>query len=278
MFNVITILITYFLDKHGLLDKIRLQSNKFFLNYIKFFIKQDFINQRHIRYTYLYTTLPIIISLTLINMIIVKVFFIKYLLSMFVFIITVDMLRWQFESKNNKSDYVAIIAYATKFFVPVFWFILLPYGIGSTCYLIIIILSIELKNKIADSVVYNTVVDKMLFYINVVPYFLLFFFIAIASNFENISHHILSKIKNLNKSFYSLNNLLTEIILIATDDSNFKNSVDNDNLADSGLDTIDNMQIHVDEYVKALLYRAGIFFIGTYSIIQFFRFIEFLVN
>jgi hypothetical protein len=278
MFNVITILITYILDRQGLLSKVRSYANIFFLKYVRIFIKTEFSNQRHIRYAYLFTIIPIIIFLIFMNIILHKLFFANYIFDMFIFMLTVDMLRWKLEIQKNDNNNSFIIAYATKFFVPIFWFIFLPYGIGSTCYLIIMLLSIELKNKIADSVVYNTVVDKMLFYINLVPYFILFFFISVASNFENIAYHILSERKKLNKSFYLLNNLLSEIILIAIDDNKFKNIIDNDDIADAGLDMHDNLKVHSDQYVIAILYRTGIFFVGTYSIIQFFRFIEFLIN
>jgi hypothetical protein len=278
MFNVIIILIAYFLDRHKLLNNIRLKSNKLFIEYIRLFTKIDFQNQRHIRYAYLYTTLPIIILLSSIHILLNKVLFINYLIDMAIFLLTIDILRWRTEIDNNHNSDNFIIAYATKFFIPTFWFIVLPYGIGSTCYLAIMLLSIELKNKIADSVVYNTVVDKMLFYANVVPYFVLFFFIAIASNFENVFHHMIAEVKKLNKSFYALNNLLNAIILIAIDDNKFKNMINNDNLADSGLDIENNLQIYSNDYVKALLYRTGIFFIGVYSIIQFFRFVEFIIN
>ena len=278
MFNVIIILITYILDRHSLLSKIRSYANIFFLKYVKIFIKTEFTNQRHIRYAYFITTIPIAIFLIFMNILFNKLFFVHYIFNFFIFMITVDMLRWKIEIQKDENSNNFIIAYATKFFVPVFWFIFLPYGIGSTCYLIIMLFSIELKNKIADSVVYNTVVDKMLFYINVVPYFILFFFVAISSNFENIAYHILAERKKLNKSFYLLNNLLNQIILIAIDDNKFKKMFDNEDIADIGLDMQDNLKIHSDQYVVAILYRTGIFFIGTYSIIQFFRFIEFLVN
>ncbi len=127
-------------------------------------------------------------------------------------------------------------------------------------------ISLELKNKGIDLVVYNVVVDKMLFYANVVPYVILYIFIAIAGDFENVSHYIVGQRKNFVKSFYFLDDMLNDAILIAVDKDRYQANSDDTDTADAGQIKSEAFTPQMTTYIIAVLYRSGLFFIGIIAL------------
>ncbi len=266
---LISILITSILEQQKLLIKTRTFFNIKLLQYVRLFISRNFTNQREIRYAYLMACTPVVLVLILLHLILARYIFIYFLFKLIIFILCVQVLTWKEEAKstnlNNKS-FAFIHTYATRFFVPLFWFLVLPSGIGVGCYLIIMSISAELKNKGIDLVVYNVVVDKMLFYANVIPYCILYIFIAIAGDFENVSHYIVGQRKNFTKSFYFLDDMLNDSILIAVDKDRYQANSDELDNADAGQIKLDAFTPQMTTYIIAVLYRAGLFFIGIIAL------------
>ena len=268
--SIIAVLITSLLEQQKYLIGLRLFFNIKLIQYSKFFISREFKNQREIRYSYLAACAPIVLLLVLFNVFLAKYIYVYILLKFIIFIFCVEILTWKEEAKNMSQihkSFAFIHTYATKFFAPLFWYLVVPTEIGLVCYIIIMSISAELKTKGIDLVVYNIVVDKMLFYANVIPYCILYIFIAIAGDFENVTHYLLSQRKNFTKSFYFLDDVLHDIILIAVDNDKFKaNSDDLDN-ADAGSIETEVFTPQMTTYIVAVLYRAGLFFIGVIALI-----------
>lgn len=268
---VIFIALTFILEQHQLLTDFRDIFNSYLQQYISIFTANKVTPQRKIRYIYLFACLPVIIVLLSIKLASSEHIFFIYLVKLVLFLLGVQLLSWKEQAKTSTRNLAFIGTYATYFFSALFWYLALPAGIGLMSYLIIIAISNELKNKYPDLVVYNIVVDRMLFYANVIPYMLLFIFIAIAGNFEDVMHYIVSEKKNFNKSFFFLENMLHEVILIAISKEKFKIS----RTSYSGDDAIETNELYqealnpeVRAYIIALLYRSGIFFIILVGIIS----------
>jgi membrane protein required for beta-lactamase induction len=190
--------------------------------------------------------------------------------------LSVHILTWKEAAKkenlkNNNYNFINI--YATHFFAALFWYVVLPSAIGSLCYLIVMSISVELKNKGLDLIVYNVVVDKMLFYVNVIPYTLLYLFIAIAGDFEAVIHHILQKRKHVTKSYYFLNITLKEVVLLAIGKDKFEitplqNHDNDENDTESGMLQEEKFTPEIKPYIVAVLYRASIFYLGILALIE----------
>ncbi|MFN7095250.1 MAG: hypothetical protein ACK4M7_07795, partial [Burkholderiales bacterium] len=178
--SIIAIIITSFLEQQRLLAKVRAMFKSKLITYVSFFTNRSFNTPKELRYVYLLTCLPIIVVLVGVAILLANHHLIYGLINLVLFLLSVEILTWKEEAKEaNQADKRSFIStYATHFFAPLFWFIVLPSATGSLCYLLITLISHDLKNKAGDSVIYNVVVDKMLFYANVIPYTLLFIFIA----------------------------------------------------------------------------------------------------
>jgi hypothetical protein len=265
--SIIGVIITALLEQQNVLKRLRSGFNASLLQYVRIFVTREFKNQREIRYAYLIACVPIILILLLIYIVLHKHIIIYFIFKLLILIFSVQVLTWKEEAKEITHDHKSfnfINTFATKFFAPLFWFLVLPGGIGVVAYLIIMSMSLELKNKGLDLVVYNIVVDKMLFYANVIPYILLYIFIAFAGDFENVSHYLLSQRKNFTKSFYFLDNMLYDAILIAVDKEKYdaeSNQIDSN--ADAGFIKNDRLSVQMVKYIVAVLYRAGLFLIGV---------------
>ncbi len=261
--TIITILLTIFLEQLKLLDNIRRMFLDKLTLYVSYFSNRNIINQRSLRLSYLFACIPIVLLLLGIKAILYKHEVVYAIFNIFLFILSVQIVNWKNESNHALNDRSIITTYATTFFAPLFWYIALPSAIGSICYLIIILLSNEMKSKNLDTMIYNVVVDKMLFYLNVVPYTLLFLLLAFAGDFEEVSHFLLEQRKQFSKSFYYLENTLHGAVLIAIGKGKFQ--------IDDFRHTEEIEAIHVEierfdpqitNYIIAILYRAGLFFMG----------------
>lgn len=266
---IITILITAFLEQQHLLDRARGFVLANLEQYIEYFTKQPHTNQRELRYTYLFATAPVFILLLIIKILLIRHYFVDAFLDLILFIISIQIFTWKTEAKDPNNNRNFISTYATRFFAPLFWFLLLP-TFGPICYLIIILVSSNIKRRTDDLMIYNLVVDKMLFYANIIPYFALYLFIAIAGNFEEVTHYLIEKRKDFSKSFYFLENTLNEVILIAVGKSKFQIGSAHAQIGDIEVDLLDQERFtpQITEYIVAILYRAGLFFIGLLAIID----------
>lgn len=277
--TIIAIIISLFLEQQRLLVKPREFFAKWLTKYLSYFTNKSFKNQRTIRYAYLFSCLPVVAILLTIRILLISHPLLYLIVIVIIFMFSVQLLTWKKKAAEvyNSSNFEEFISmYATGFFAPLLWFVLLPVGVGAVCYLIITQISLELKDKGMDIIVYNVVVDKMLFYANVIPYFVLYVFIAIAGNFEIVFHHILDKRKSFDKSFYFLNNTLHEIILLAIDKDKFQIKQNEMDDTESGVVPTERFTPEIKSHIIAILYRAGIFFVGSLVVIMLVRTLGFI--
>jgi hypothetical protein len=269
--SIFAILLTSLLEQRKLLDKLRGFFWQYLEIYVEYFTSRPINSGRQLRLIYLFAAIPIVAVLLGIKFLLFKHHLIQDLLNLFLFILSVQILTWKNEAKDeqtaDKRSFVT--TYAVRFFVPLFWFVVLPSAIGSICYLLIVCISSNLKAKNIDLMIYNVVVDKMLFYANIIPYTILFIFIALAGDFEEVTHYILGQKSNLSKSFYFLENMLNEIVLIAIGKVKFKvgaNVIEADEIEAVKLEE-EHFSKEITAYIVAVLYRAGLFFIGVIALV-----------
>lgn len=273
--TIIVLLITIILERHNLLSKARSVFNHQILRYINFFTMREVKTQRQIRYIYLFACLPLVLILLALKSVLAEEHFIIYMLIEFIiFILCIQISAWreQSKTKSGAKNYFFIETYAVYFFAALFWYLVLPADIGIVCYIIITAISNEFKHKGLDSVIYNIIVDKMLFYANIVPYALLFLFIAIAGNFEDVIHYLVEQRKNFIKSFFFLENTLREVIFIAIGREKFKLGTEELNQYNEATEACEldyeKFNPKINAYIVAILYRAGIFFAILIAIIS----------
>ena len=268
--SIIAILITSFLEQRAMLVKIREVFWKRLEAYVAYFTARPVTTQRELRLVYILACIPVIVVLAGVKLLLLKHYFTYSVINIILFILSVQILTWKEEAKNeqaaDKRSFVT--TYSMRCFAPLFWFLVLPSAIGSICYLIIICISEDFKSKNLDSMIYNVVVDKMLFYASVIPYTVLFIFIALAGNFEEVTHYILEQRKSYTKSFYFLENMLNEIVLISVGKGKFQigDIVASEEIEAGGLDE-ERFTPEITAYIVAILYRAGLFFIGVATLI-----------
>lgn len=268
---IITLLVTILLEMQKSLEKPRLFFRKYMHKYVKFFIAKNLNSAKQIRYIYLFACLPVLIILLALKTILTHYPTTYFIINTLLFLCSVEILTWKEDAKktdlDNKLQFIN--TYATHFFAALFWYITLPSAIGSICYMLIMIISSELKQKGIDLVVYNVVVDKMLFYANIIPFSFLYLFIAIAGDFEEVTHYIVEQYRNLTKSFYFLEDTLNEAVLIAIGKGKFqieKITEQQDDI-EAGVITQDKFNPQITAYIVAILYRAGLFFLLVLAII-----------
>ena len=207
--SLFAIILTSILEQRNTLAKFRAFFWRYIEIYVGYFTNKQINSQRQLRLIYLFASLPVFIVLFIIKLLLLNHQIIYNLLNIILFILTVQILTWKNEAKDETvaDKYSFITTYAVKFFVPLFWFMILPSAIGSICFLLIVSISATLKAKNIDLIIYNVVADKMLFYASVVPYTILFGFIALTGDFEEVTHYVLEQKNNFTKSFYFLENM-----------------------------------------------------------------------
>ena len=274
---IFAILITVFLEQKCLLYKVRAWVDKFLREYVAYFAQLTISSKRRLRFIYLFAFVPAICLLIGLKLLFLKFYFISFILDICLFILSVQILTWKEEAKDESlADKRAFInTYATRFFAPLFWFLVLPSAIGSLCYIILIYLSQDFKARKSHLMIYNVVVDKMLFYANIVPYSILFFFIALAGDFEAVTHYVLEQKKHFTNSFYFLENLLNEVVLVAIEKNKFQIAVSNSIDKEIEAPILDNKYFipEITAYIVAILYRSGLFFIGLVTMISIVKMI-----
>ena len=195
-----------------------------------------------------------------------------FLINCFFFILCCDILGWKEEAKttNRGNEFQQFVqTYATKFFATTFWFIVLPSVLGAICYLVLTAMGNKLRARGEESVVYSVVVDKMLFWINIVPYTVLAIFIAAAGDFEEVMRYMLEQRGKVKLSFFYLETVLNEVTFRAIGKDKFAkpHAIEDDGIEDVR-STNNLFDPKVVDYVVALLYRSGLFFIAFVSIIS----------
>ncbi len=270
--SLIILIITAILEYYQLLVKIRKVFYNKLIEYIKLFTTRNFHNQREIRYAYLLMCLPIIIGCSLLFIVLPQHQILSFFIKLSFFILSIDILAWKINyknSQNNQEEITFINLFVIRFFAPLIWFLLLPYGIGIFCYLIVTLASVHIKNKGLDIIVYSLVVDKILFYVNIIPYLILYIFVAIAGDFEDVFHYLLSERKNFTKSYYFLDNILHNAILIAVDKEQFKILDERENLeVIDGYSKLASLNTQTKTYIVALLYRIALLFVGIMALLS----------
>ncbi len=272
--SFLAIFLTLFLEQQKLLSKLRSWFNEKMEAYTNLFTNKEFESVRAIRINFIYAIIPfLLVTIILMLLLYHKHHVIYFLINCFLFILCSDLLGWKEEAKqaNPGSDFQQFVqTYATRFFATTFWFVVLPSSLGAICYLALTIMGKKLREKGKDSVVYTVVVDKMLFWLNVVPYTALFILIAAAGDFEEVMHYVLEQKKNFKLSFYFLETVLNEVAFIAIGKDKFKNSQaieENEDFAH--LRNSNNLfNPKVVDFVVALLYRSGIFFILAVTVVS----------
>lgn len=273
--SFLAIFVTLFLERQKLLGGVRSWFNAKLEQYANFFVNRDFQTVREIRVQFLLAILPfIVLTLLLMLLPLAKHHITYFLVNCFLFILCVDILGWKDEAKttNRGSDFQQFVqTYATRFFATTFWFIVLPSSLGAIAYLVLTIIGNKLRLRGEDSVVYTVVVDKMLFWINILPYSILSIFIAAAGDFEEVMRYVLDQRGKVKLSFYYLENVLNEVAFIAIGKDKFA-MVKSSSLEEEGIEDLRKpsgiFDPQVVDYVVALLYRAGLFFILTISVIS----------
>ena len=272
--SFLAIIVTLLLEQQKLLHGVRRWFNRKIEQYAGFFVNRDFQTVFEIRLQFIFAILPFVV-LTLILLILplsshhVIYFFVNSLL----FLLCVDMLGWKEEAKttNRGRDFQQFVqTFATRFFATTFWFIVLPSCLGAIAYLVLTVIANKLRERGEDSLVYTVVVDKMLFWINIVPYTVLFFFIAAAGDFEDVMHYVIGQKGKVKLSFYYLENVLNEVAFTAIGKDKFTTA--NFDSLDDGIEDVRASHVLFDpkvvDYVVALLYRSGLFFVLAISVIS----------
>ena len=272
--SFLAIIVTLLLEQQKLLHGVRRWFNRKIEQYAGFFVNRDFQTVFEIRLQFIFAILPFVV-LTLILLILplsshhIIYFFVNSLL----FLLCVDMLGWKEEAKttNRGRDFQQFVqTFATRFFATTFWFIVLPSCLGAIAYLVLTVIANKLRERGEDSLVYTVVVDKMLFWINIVPYTVLFFFIAAAGDFEDVMHYVIGQKGKVKLSFYYLENVLNEVAFTAIGKDKFTTA--NFDSLDDGIEDVRASHVLFDpkvvDYVVALLYRSGLFFVLAISVIS----------
>lgn len=272
--SFLAIIAAFFTEQY----KVLYTPKKWFRNkitqYAGFFVNRDFHTVREIRMQFLIALIPFIIATLLLYIMPLTNWHIPYfIINAILFILSVDILGWKQEAKHSikEREYVGFVqSFATNFFAATFWFILLPSVLGTICYLTLTAMGNLLRSRGEQSAVYIMVVDKMLFWINLVPYSVLIMFIAIAGDFEEVMHYVVSQRNKVKVSFYYLENVLSEVAFLAIGKDKFAKTISRyqDDTIEDYRSNKDKLNPEIIKYVVALLYRVGIFFISSIIIIS----------
>lgn len=272
--SFLAIIAAFFIEQYKILST----PKKWFRNkidqYAKLFVSKNFNSVRKIRLQFIIALIPFVIATLILYIMPLAHWHLPYFVTNAVlFILSVDILGWKQEAKHSAKnrEYVGFIqSFATNFFAATFWFILLPSVLGTICYLTLTAMGNLLRSRGEQSAVYTIVVDKMLFWINLVPYTVLIMFIAIAGDFEEVMHYVVSQRNKVKVSFYYLENVLNEVAFLAIGKDKFAKASSRyqDDTIEDYRSNKDKLNPEIIKYVVALLYRVGIFFIGSIIIIS----------
>ncbi|MDD3266082.1 MAG: hypothetical protein PHC75_02740 [Burkholderiales bacterium] len=272
--SFLAIIAAFFIEQYKVLSTPKKWFRHQITQYAGFFVNREFHTVREIRMQFLIALIPfVVITLFLYIMPLANWHIPYFIINASLFILSIDILGWKQEAKNSNKEreYVGFIqSFATNFFAATFWFILLPSVLGTICYLTLTAMGNLLRSRGEQSAVYIIVVDKMLFWINLVPYTVLIMFIAIAGDFEEVTHYVISQRNKVKVSFYYLESVLTEVAFLAIGKDKFAKASSRyqDDTIEDYRSNKDRLNPEIIKYVVALLYRVGVFFIGSIIIIS----------
>lgn len=274
--SFLAIFVAFFLEYRNIFSGVRSWFRHKISDYAGFFVNRDFNTVREIRIQFILAMLPFIAA-TLFLMILplTDLDLVYYIVNAIIFIMCVETLSWRKQAKKTSRgrDFQMFVqTFATRFFAATFWFIVLPSVLGTICYLTLTAMGNKLRARSEESMVYSVVVDKMLFWINIVPYSVLTIFIAIAGDFEEVMHYILSQRGQVKVSFFYLENVLNEVAFLAIGKDKFARTRSVSYDESSGIEDFrSNKNIFdpkVVDFVVALLYRSGLFFVSAIVVIS----------
>ena len=225
---------------------------------VLFFLKEKFHSTLQMRIYFFSLIVPILIMLIVLMLITSKITGILYFMLNFVAYVSCTNFALFSDLKNDIIDIKQVVYnYAKGFFASSFWFVVLPGPIGVVIYFILTNVSDRLKVNKQDLLIYNLVIDKMLFWLNLLPYMLLSCLFALVGNFEQVFFYAIKNFKYKISAFY-LEDFLFELSLLAVD--NKKNIID-----DYGYQAISHYS-YIDQNgvdrITALLYRVTLFFVA----------------
>lgn len=274
--SFLAIFVALFLEYKRLLGSVRRWFGNKINQYADFFVNREFNTVREIRLQFIFALLPFLgITLLLFILPLTDLDIIYYLINCALFILCVDILGWKEQAKQTDKgrDYQMFVqTFATRFFATTFWFMVFPSVLGAICYLTLNAMGAKLRARGEESMVYNVVVDKMLFWINLIPYSILVIFIAIAGDFEEVMHYVLGQRGKVKISFFYLETVLNEIAFLAIGKEKFSRTSVANYEEENGIENFHHQNNLFDprvvDFVVALLYRVGIFFILSIVVIS----------
>jgi membrane protein required for beta-lactamase induction len=257
--TAVIIVLAFYFEK---LDYVRLfkkSVQRVLQAYIDFFLKERFQSTFQMRLYFLGLVIPIFTLLVGLMIITSKIFGLLYFLLNFVaYLSCVDFsIFYRLREKDNIVDLKQVVYdYSGNFFACSFWFVALPGPLGVVLYFILVHVSDRLKANKQELLIYNLVIDKMLFWLNLFPYSLLSVMFALVGNFERVISYLLDNFKYKISSFY-LENFLFELSLSAVD----KKQVITDDYGYQSVADCNNISKDEVYSVVALLYRCTVLFV-----------------
>lgn len=257
--TAIIIILAFYLEKIQVVQLFKKNVQRLLYAYINFFLKEKFHSTFQMRLYFLGLVIPITFLLIGLMILTSKIFGLLYfLLNLIAYIACVDFSIFDvFRSKEQVSDLKQVVAdYASSFFACSFWFVVLPGPIGIVLYFILVHVAQQLKANRQELLIYNLVIDKMLFWLNLFPYALLSTMFGLVGNFEKSLSYLLEHFKYKISSFY-LENILYELSLAAVDK---KQTI----MDDYGYQSLTDCNVVSQDDIRsvvALLYRCTVLFV-----------------
>lgn len=257
--TAIIIVLAFYLEKIQVVQLFKKNVQRLLHAYINFFLKEKFHSTFQMRLYFLGLVIPITFLLIGLMILTSKIFGLLYfLLNLVAYIACVDFsIFGVFRNKDKVSDLKQVVTdYASSFFACSFWFVVLPGPIGIVLYFILVHVAQQLKANCQELLIYNLVIDKMLFWLNLFPYALLSTMFGLVGNFEKSLSYLLEHFKYKISSFY-LENILYELSLAAVDK---KQTV----MDDYGYQSLTDYNIVSQDDIRsvvALLYRCTVLFV-----------------
>jgi len=256
----ISIIIAYLLDKYIRQSKIKQFYFRLIARYSNLFTSKKPRSVKHIRQSFIFSIIPILaigIALSVLFDNTIGYFFF-FIFNTFIFCLACDFYSWRNVPHNNADDKLisrTIHSFMTHQFALVIYFLIMPSISGVVIYTLLNTSAQTIKKNNTESLVQFDVVDKMLFWLNLIPYSIMFVFISLAGDFDSTIYTLLKQKNKFKISSYYLEQLLNQLVL----NSVRKTDTDlNDEVNESGLTKNNVYEINFYNHVKALLFRAFI--------------------
>lgn len=266
----LSILLVLFLERQNLLATPRKKFMVLLNKYVDFFTNQDFKSTQGIEFRLAFMLLPVVVFAIITQ--IIKVYagsVVAFAIYLIIYALIVDIRSWRklmgscSSTDTNKSmDFISY--YATRCFAVTFWFAVLPGISGALAYVLLMLAADKLRDKHLDNVVYATIIDKILFWINLPAYTVLVVYLALVGEFEEVTRALVEKFK-YNVSYYYLQSLLRELLFVSIGIDKFKKEASemDDDVTETMAVSSEQYSSEVSKYLAAVLYRCSIAFTST---------------